>query len=177
MNQSTPNVELIDSIREGKLAIIRAYYDGYKEEFINSLKEIHGLNTFQAEDLYKKTILILVRMGFDKNIEFPQIPPFNLLTRLGEKILAEDFSQDDVIDNKFFLDHAGKELTILESISEELSEVQKKLDDKCKKLLILIYFAKFSLSRTVEILGLKNLEELDEMIADCKSKIREIAKY
>ncbi len=165
--------DLYKTILNGDMSLFRNYYERNKQSFIDTFRKRFQINSIQAEELYKKANLIFVRLVVDQGAIANQESEsaYDLISKIGEKVITDDFTADELISNKTWLSLIRTELKEIESIPENLYQIQKTLDDRCKKLLIFLYYEKIPASRVMELMEITDESEMDSLKKDCLSKI------
>ncbi len=164
------SLNIAKNLQEGKWSSFINFYEENKNEFIADIKEEYQQNTYQAADTLRKSALILLRYLHQINLLNKKINLRDTFMTIARSIVTRNYTPDKTEEKELY-ELIEKEIKAMDTISDHLENEKNNLDDTCRKLLILIYYQKFPLSKTSRIMGINDEDELIRLKEKCLAKI------
>jgi RNA polymerase sigma factor (sigma-70 family) len=175
--------ELIQSIRKGEKNRLKEVYTQFRKPFLEWASASYRFPEHEAKDIYQEVILIFYENIVEGKIEKLRSNIRTYLFGIGKMLIRQTFRQE----NRYtgIEDDSGQINPMYEGMvndySLELNEREKvmkraimDLGEKCRAILTLYYYHRFTTESVMNRLGYKNTDVVKSQKLRCMKSLKKI---
>ncbi|MEM6261570.1 MAG: sigma-70 family RNA polymerase sigma factor [Bacteroidota bacterium] len=175
----TEEQRLFQEIQKGNERTLHELYESYRSPFIGYLIKTYQCSEDRAVQVYQKAFTVFYFNIKDGKVQELTSTLKTYLFGIGKRVMFEFFRED--AKSSASLDDAPEvQVLDLSYLSQESADHREKvvktllgqLGDKCREILKLYYFQRFSMESIADELGYKNDKVAKKKKYECLQKLR-----